>query len=322
MLNRFIDWTAYFQIIMNLTLKQLNKLITTFLTENESVENLAEQWMDTKNQKLARSLVNKSNKPKKDPNAPKRGKSSYLFFCDERRSKVQTELPAGSKATDVTRELGVQWNKLKASTKAKDKKSMVKYTKAAKEDKERYDIAKAAYVPPVVIVTSTTETKTKAKVANGPKRSKSSYLFFCAANRSVIKTEMPDGTKNTDITRELGKRWNILKADGKTAKFDKLAAKDKTRYQTEKAAFSDSDEIVEEIPKAPKKGAKKTKKIVKSTIKKPRNGYQNFCADNRAQYKIDSPTLKAAEITKKLSTAWKSLDKDEQQAYKSSTSTA
>ena len=298
---------------MNLTLKQLNKLITTFLTENESVENLAEQWMDTKNQKLARSLVNKSNKPKKDPNAPKRGKSSYLFFYDERRSTVQTELPAGSKATDVTRELGVQWNKLKASTKAKDKKSMVKYTKAAKEDKERYDIAKAAYVPPVVIVTNTTEIKTKAKIVNGPKRSKSSYLFFCAANRSIVKTETPEGTKNTDITRELGKRWNIIKAAGKTAKFDKLAAKDKERYQTEKAAFV-CDEIVEEIVKAPKKGAKKTKK--------PRTGYQNFCAANRPQYTIDSPDLKTSDITKNLSIAWKSLDEDERQAYKSSTSSA
>ena len=253
---------------MNLTLKQLNKLITAFLTENES-ENLCQKWMDGSNQKLARSLVNKSNKPKKDPNAPKRGKSSYLFFCDERRSKVQGELKDGSKATDVTRELGVQWNKLKTSKKPADKKLMTKYIGLAKADKDRYDIDKAAYVPPVAIFaeTSSDETKTKTKV--GPARSKSSYLFFCSENRSVVKSELPDGTKNTDITRELGKRWNVLKADGKTTKFDKLAAADKERYQTEKSAYDNlvsvvsddvSDEIVEEVKKAPKKGAKKLKK--------------------------------------------------------------
>ena len=306
---------------MNLTLKQLNKLIISFLSENESVENIAEQWMDTKNQKLARNLVNKSNKPKKDPNAPKRGKSSYLFFCDERRPTVQTELPDGSKATDVTRELGVQWNKLKASTKAKDKKSMVKYAKLAKEDKDRYDAEKSTYVAPVISTETSKETKTKSKAANYPKRSKSSYLFFCADKRSVVKTEMPEGTKNTDITRELGKRWNILKDDGKTAKFDKLAAADKIRYQTEKSAMVEStdeiiDEIVEEeivVKKAPKKG---------TATKKPRNGYQNFCSENRAEYKINNSGLKAGEITKKLSAAWKSLSKDEQKAYKSSTSSA
>lgn len=310
---------------MNLTLKQLNKLITTFLQENESADNISEIWMDTKTQKLARSLVNKSNKPKKDPNAPKRGKSSYLFFCDDQRSKVQSELKEGSKATDVTRELGVRWNNLKVNKKAAAQKHMAKYVKLAAADKERYDTEKATYVPPVVIVMASTKATKTAKVASGPKRSKSSYLFFCSESRPTVKSEMPEGTKNTDITRELGKRWNVLKADGKTGKFDKLAAKDKERYQTEKAAMS-SDEIAEEVPKAPKKGGKKAvkksqKKVIKNTTTK-RNGYQIFCTENRAQYKIDFPDVKSQEITKKLSTAWKQLSKDEQQVYKSSPSTA
>ena len=316
---------------MNLTLKQLNKLIQTFLEENATADNLSEIWMDTKNQKLARSLVNRSNKPKKDPNAPKRGKSSYLFFCDEQRSKVQSQLKEGSKATDVTRELGVRWNKLKVNKKAAAQKSMAKYVKLAQADKERYDTEKAAYVPVIIVSSSPKETKTKTKAANGPKRSKSAYLFFCSETRSIVKDELVEGTKNTDITRELGRRWNVIKAEGKTAKFDKLAAKDKVRYQTEKAAATSSsseDEIVEEIPKAPKKGTKKApKKAPKKSVPKKkssakRNGYQVFCSENRAQYKIDFPDVKAHEITKKLSAAWKQLSKDEQQVYKSSTSSA
>ena len=48
----------------------------------------------------------------------------------------------------MTAELGRQWNELKASTKASDKKKMEKYEEQAREDKERYESAMAEYTPP------------------------------------------------------------------------------------------------------------------------------------------------------------------------------
>jgi len=66
-------------------------------------------------------------------NLPKRGKSSYLFFCQDMRQKVKDKNPSLS-SKEITIELGVLWNKIKD-----DKAAIAKYVTAASKDKERYD---------------------------------------------------------------------------------------------------------------------------------------------------------------------------------------
>jgi len=68
---------------------------------------------------------------KKDPNAPKRGLSAYLFFCKDKRGDVLKKEPTLG-ITDVAKKLAIKWNKLSAS----DKKP---YEKQAAEDKLRYE---------------------------------------------------------------------------------------------------------------------------------------------------------------------------------------
>lgn len=53
---------------------------------------------------------------KKDPNAPKRGLSAYMFFCQDMRETIKTENPDMS-FTDLTKELGRQWKELTESDK-------------------------------------------------------------------------------------------------------------------------------------------------------------------------------------------------------------
>ena len=53
--------------------------------------------------------------------------------------------------------------------------------------------------------------ETSPKDPNKPKRGKSAYLFFCADNRAKTKEELGDDAKATEVTAELGKRWNELK---------------------------------------------------------------------------------------------------------------
>jgi len=319
---------------MNPTLKQLNKLVLAFLREHADAANQDELWMDSDTQKQVKTLLSRATKPPKDPNAPKRGKSSYLHFCQDNRDHVKKSLGDGAKATDVTRELGVRWNKLKNNK--KKVKQLNKYKKLAEDDKERYENEKAAYTPPK-------EFRTAVK-STGPKRSKSAYVYFCQESRDGVKKELGEGAKATDVTRELGARWRALKANKETAKFDKLAAKDKERYQNEKggaeapeapealssSSVSEENELVEEAPveksskKAPKKkvktsGSKQSKKVSRKT---GRNGYQVYCKEHRAQVKKDNPTVRAQEVTKKLSAAWKSLSNEEQAVYKQSATSA
>ena len=313
---------------MNPTLKQLNKIVLAFLKENSDTANLEELWMDSDYQKQVKNLLARVNRPPKDPHAPKRGKSSYLFFCEDNRAKVKKDLGKDAKATDVTRKLGVLWNELKNDK--KNQKKLKEYEDRAAVDKKRYEQEKAQYTPPEGLSSG------GGKKVTGPKRAKSAYLFFCSEFRSKVKKDLGDDSKATDVTRELGVRWNALKAKGETDKYDKLAQKDRERYQKEKSA-SVEDELVEDTsvskkvaPKkggksasskkvAPKKGGKSASSSKKSARKSSgKTGYQVFCSQNRPQYKKDNPNARAADITKKLSDAWKALSKKDQEGYKDS----
>ena len=158
---------------------KLNKLVLSFF-ENADVKNVEELWMGDDIQKQVKSLLTKCSvlRRKKDPNAHKRGKSAYLFFCTDHRDQVKTDLGKDSKATDVTRELGARWIALKESNKTAEKKAMAGYEKAAGEDKARYESEKVDYIP------LDDDGKPKHRGGKklekkGPKRAKSAYLYFC-----------------------------------------------------------------------------------------------------------------------------------------------
>ncbi|KAF1982293.1 Non-histone chromosomal protein 6 [Aulographum hederae CBS 113979] len=78
-----------------------------------------------------------SGKKKKDPNAPKRGLSAYMFFANDQRDKVREDHP-GIKFGEVGKMLGEKWKELTD----KDKEP---YEAKAKADKKRYEDEKAAY---------------------------------------------------------------------------------------------------------------------------------------------------------------------------------
>jgi hypothetical protein len=76
---------------------------------------------------------------KKDPNAPKKALSAYMFFCADNREKVKADNPE-FKVTEVTSELGKLWGALSEG----DKKQ---YYDKAEKDKERYKKDMAGYKP-------------------------------------------------------------------------------------------------------------------------------------------------------------------------------
>jgi len=74
---------------------------------------------------------------KKDPNAPKRGLSAYMFFANEQRENVRDENP-GISFGQVGKLLGERW-------KALNDKQRTPYEAKAAVDKKRYEDEKAAY---------------------------------------------------------------------------------------------------------------------------------------------------------------------------------
>ncbi|PNS20782.1 hypothetical protein CAC42_2713 [Sphaceloma murrayae] len=81
--------------------------------------------------------ADKGGKRKKDPNAPKRGLSAYMFFANEQRDKVREDNP-GIKFGEVGKMLGDKWKQLSDKQKAP-------YEAKAAADKKRYEDQKAAY---------------------------------------------------------------------------------------------------------------------------------------------------------------------------------
>jgi hypothetical protein len=78
-----------------------------------------------------------TGKKKKDPNAPKRGLSAYMFFANEQREKVREDNP-GIKFGDVGKMLGEKWKSL-------SEKQRTPYEAKAAADKKRYEEEKATY---------------------------------------------------------------------------------------------------------------------------------------------------------------------------------
>uniref|UniRef100_A0A0D6QSG3 HMG box domain-containing protein n=1 Tax=Araucaria cunninghamii TaxID=56994 RepID=A0A0D6QSG3_ARACU len=87
--------------------------------------------------KATKTKVRGEGKKKKDPNAPKRGLSAYMFYANDNRDRVRAE-NAGITFGQVGKILGEEWKSLTDAQKAK-------YQKQAEDDKQRYEREKAKY---------------------------------------------------------------------------------------------------------------------------------------------------------------------------------
>lgn len=76
-------------------------------------------------------------KAKKDPNAPKRPTSAYMFFAQDQRSKVIAANPNAA-FTEIGSILGQNWKSLSDSYKSP-------YMAKAEKDKKRYEKEAEAY---------------------------------------------------------------------------------------------------------------------------------------------------------------------------------
>ena len=176
----------------------------------------------------------------------------------------------------------------------------------------------------VVVKKAVRKTKKVKVEKTGPKKNKSSYMFFCVDERENIKKEKSE-LNNKEIVVELGARWKQLKEtdQDRLKYYEKLAAEDKERYAHEKQLVSSSDVSVQEDSKEKPKTKKTKKQADDSDEQKPDeqkktkvNGYINFCKENREKVKKDNPTILPKEITKELSVLWKNLSDSEKEEYK------
>ena len=175
----------------------------------------------------------------KDPNAPKRGKSAYIFFCAAMRPQVKEELGEEGKSS-IMAELGKRWKELKEDDDRADE--LAEYTKMASDDKARYEDEKGNGQPSEQeekasppkkgkaknedVSTDDEKAAPKKKTKEAPKKEeseektspkkKTGYIYFCKHNREGIKKDNP-GMSAQDITRTLAGLWKDLNKEEQKA---------------------------------------------------------------------------------------------------------
>jgi hypothetical protein len=166
------------------------------------------------------------------------------------------------------------------------------------------------------------------KDPNAPKRGKTAYMLFTAAEREKVKASLPSDAKLGDVTAELGKRWNALKAStnkkdvARMKKLEEEAAADKARYEEDKKAYVPPtlDEMKQIAAAKPKRGGKGTgtrSRVPKdpNAPKKNKSAYQFYVVEQRPDVKAAlGEDATGADVTAELTAAWKALKEDASRA--------
>ena len=160
---------------------------------------------------------------KKDPDAPKRPKSAYIYFCAEYRESVKADLEQANEevpsSPEVMSELGVRWQDIKNSANRKDVAIRKKYEDLAAEDKARYEGEKATSKSTVGPKAVTVAPKAKA----APKATSKStvvskklggFAYYCQEVREDVVATNPK-MSSVQVTQELGRQWTVMDDDEK-----------------------------------------------------------------------------------------------------------
>ena len=120
---------------MKSNINDVSKFVIDFI-ESTDKDKLKNKWESKDVQKDLKKILKKikSNKVNAPIKKPKRCKSSYIYFCEDRRPEIKKENPSMDAKIIVTK-LGTLWAELKKENSSK----LLQYEKCAKKDKQRYE---------------------------------------------------------------------------------------------------------------------------------------------------------------------------------------
>ena len=314
--------------------------VVAFLTEHGD-ENILALWQDESNKEKFESLSTKksSAKKKKDPNAPKKPKSSYNCFCEAKRQDVKAKYPD----ENVLSKLGAEWTAFKALCEEGDEdanEEMEVYKAAAAQSKADYTTAMAAYKPSSYDDESgdkkapkqvkPKEEKPKEEKPKTAKRPPSNYNLFTKER----KVEMSDFTgSHQEFMKIAGDEWKAHKEanDEVFQKYSQMAdklkqdagivqkvpvAKKPVKKSGKKPVISD-DDVVEEEDVVEKVTKKKT--TITAANKSSSPAFKKFAATRRNALKTEmkerGDAVSAAVVTQTLLAEWADMDENDRQPF-------
>jgi high mobility group protein B2 len=323
---------------------------------NTLMEKIVEAYKSDTNQEQIMALVAQRAKKEpgekklRDPDKPTRGKSAYLFFCQDHRAAAKEELEEAlgedEKVTvgQVTKKLGEMWKEFKKDR--ENAEEMAVYEASATEDKERYDEQMKGY-------TELTQEEIAAKVGpkkarktagakkdpNAIKRPKSAYIFYCGDWRETVKQELTEANdevpSSPEVTTELGVRWSDIKNSinpkdvAMRKKYEMMAEGDKKRYNTEKASESaegdvkpsakpsakPSVKVVEKVVEKVEEKVEEVARVVPKRAAKKLSPFALYNKEMRPKIAEENPDMKGADLVRNLGIMWREMPESEKQEW-------
>ena len=122
-----------------------------------------------------------------------------------------------------------------------------------------------------------------------PKKPLTPFFLYVKENRSCVKDES-GLTDNLEVTKELSKRWNIIKTSGDSdfKKYCEMSDKQKNEYALKMQEYNNVHGIVD----------------------KPKTAFQHFKEENTETLKSEFPDISKKEIHLKLQKRWKELQSE------------
>lgn len=206
------------------------------------------------------SPLKRGRRTRKDPRAPKRSKSAYIFFAIDRREMVKNELGPGARVGDIAKKTSQFW-------KALSDEERKKWEEIAKSDRERYQEEKAAYSGPLLIPGDMSTSRKAKKDPNAPKRPLTAFLYFSQRVRPSLKEKNPEW-RIAELSQELGRRWREMDDEARKP-YTSHEAEERKKYQIVNAKYKEEqEEKAKEKALELEEERKKQKELAKLSQKK------------------------------------------------------
>jgi len=282
------------------------------LTSSEIVKKLTDDWRDLSPEAREKyvDLANEDKKryerdsvgyvppPKptksgkrlaKDAEAPKKAKTAYLFFADDKRPELSRQHP-GLGVSGLAKPLADAW-------KVCSERERKKFESLAEKDKARYDKEMETYTPSEAYLKAKEDFKNKKKTGVDVSLELPGSLFD-SEEMETLKEETKKLTKQiADLTKQTSKQAAII--EKLTEKLEKKVAKEKEKKErkagkaTPKPKRTEKEEEAEEpVPESfdeftmrvwGENGAAATPKMKRILANKGKDALIQFLADQYAK---------------------------------------
>lgn len=271
-----------------------------------------------------------------DTGRPKKPKTPYLYYCDERRPIL---LKKNIAPAEVSRMCGEEWAKLTPEERKpyddlyaqaiqdhalqvqayteemkkqheKQEREALKFFRAQQKEKEAQGVLKEMERQEKIekIERKTTRaaaalTLTLAAAAAPPKAPTKAFAFYCNDHQDSIQEEFPDSMA-LEIAAILSDRWDHLPAEERRP-YEELEAMDLDRYNAEMETGAEVVVEVQQQPSGARKNAKKPKDP--NGPKRPVTAFIFFCREQRPKIREKTVGIKTSEVTSMLAEIWRGL---------------